>query len=59
MTATSVTPEPETVPRYLGTCAWWVLCDRAATHRRPHPILGLVPICDRCRAKLAEMEGAA
>lgn len=33
-------------------CQWWALCYNAATKTRPHPILGDVPICDRCDAKL-------
>lgn len=41
----------------MGLCEWWLLCDHEATHVHPHPILGDVPICDRCEAKLAEIEG--
>ena len=29
-------------------CAWFALCDRAATGTTPHPILGDVPTCDHC-----------
>jgi hypothetical protein len=30
-------------------CQWFALCDQPATGTMPHPILGDVPICDRCR----------
>lgn len=33
-------------------CQWFALCDHAATSARSHPILGHVPICDRCSAKM-------
>jgi hypothetical protein len=39
--------------RELATCEWFYLCGRPATSLMPHPILGEVPICDRCR-RLAE-----
>jgi hypothetical protein len=32
-------------------CEWFALCDNDATGFESHPILGDVPICDRCRAK--------
>ena len=31
-------------------CKWFALCENAATGALAHPILGDVPICDRCRA---------
>ena len=37
-------------------CQWWVLCDHEATGTRSHPILGDVPICDRCASKVARIE---
>lgn len=37
------------------TCQWFVRCVRKATGTLAHPILGDVPICDRCR-RLAEEE---
>jgi len=33
-------------------CEWFALCDRPAEGTMPHPTLGLVPICERCRAKV-------
>ncbi|WAB10154.1 hypothetical protein SEA_GRAVAILLIA_45 [Mycobacterium phage Gravaillia] len=32
-------------------CAWFALCDQTAVALEPHPVLGAVPICERCRAK--------
>lgn len=37
-------------------CEWFALCDNPATTTRSHPILGDVPICDRCDAKVVAME---
>lgn len=39
------------------TCRWFARCDNPATGTRPHPILGDVPICDRCREKIERLEG--
>lgn len=36
-------------------CAWWALCGNPATGTRPHPILGHVPICDRCNQKVEDI----
>jgi hypothetical protein len=36
-------------------CEWFALCDHPATSLRAHPILGDVPICDRCTDKLAKI----
>lgn len=33
-------------------CEWFAMCANAATTTREHPILGAVPICDRCDAYL-------
>jgi hypothetical protein len=33
-------------------CEWFALCDNLATTTRPHPILGDVPICERCDAQM-------
>lgn len=39
-------------------CQWFVMCGNEATHTRHHPILGDVPICDRCDAKTDAIEAA-
>jgi hypothetical protein len=31
-------------------CRWFALCNRPATTAVPHPVLGMVPCCDRCAA---------
>lgn len=33
-----------------GVCMWVLMCENDATHTQSHPILGEVPICDRCQA---------
>lgn len=33
-------------------CEWFLLCTQPAHTRRSHPVLGDVPICLRCAAKL-------
>jgi hypothetical protein len=46
-------PESETCDERVEVkCAWWALCPEAATTFRPHPILGAVPICGSCDAKV-------
>lgn len=47
--------EPFDTSDDLGTCAWYLKCDNAATHTQSHPVLGDVPICDRCQAKYDSM----
>ena len=37
-------------------CQWFYLCDHEATRTEPHPILGDVPICQRCTDKLRRIE---
>lgn len=39
-------------------CRWWVNCTSPATTTHSHPILGDVPICDRCDAKVRALEVA-
>jgi hypothetical protein len=31
-------------------CRWFLGCENPATHTQSHPILGDVPICDRCQS---------
>ena len=33
------------------TCRWYALCDNETSTALSHPILGLVPCCERCAAK--------
>jgi hypothetical protein len=35
-----------------GACEWYALCENPATGTRSHTILGDVPICERCDAKV-------
>ena len=40
-------------------CQWFLKCANEATTTEPHPVLGAVPICDRCAALVAKCgEGA-
>lgn len=32
-------------------CEWFAMCLNPATTTQPHPALGPVPICDRCKAE--------
>lgn len=41
----------------MDVCEWFALCTNAATKTRPHPILGDVPICDRCDEKMDRIAG--
>lgn len=36
-------------------CAWFLKCDNLATTTRRHPILGNVPICERCNNKVENL----
>lgn len=38
-----------TVTGIASVCAWFAKCDNISTGAMPHPIIGNVPICDRCR----------
>ena len=40
-----------------GLCEWFALCRNPATTVRPHSLLGAVPICSRCDAKVGRLEG--
>jgi hypothetical protein len=36
-------------------CMWFAYCTRTATTMRQHPVLGRVPICAECDAKMARL----
>jgi hypothetical protein len=33
-------------------CQWFALCTNNATTALPHPVLGSVPTCDHCAARV-------
>lgn len=37
---------------YFQVCEWFAACSNDATGNVAHPILGLVPTCQRCADKL-------
>lgn len=39
-------------------CAWFALCTNPAIKTRTHPILGNVPICERCDQKVERIKEA-
>ena len=41
-------PEPLLVLATPTACEWFLLCDNTTTRAAKHPILGQVPVCDRC-----------
>lgn len=49
-------PVEEQCPACVPLCQWWAMCDQPATHTLAHPVLGQVPICDRCRAKVEALQ---
>ena len=51
----------EVLPRgeWGQPCEWFALCDREARKRVSHPVLGWVPICDRCFERLARQAAEA
>ncbi len=38
------------------TCEWFALCTNEATGMYEHPILGAVPICQRCADKVDKLK---
>jgi hypothetical protein len=36
-------------------CQWFATCTNLATTERDHPVLGKVPICDRCEQLIKNM----
>jgi hypothetical protein len=36
----------------VAGCAWFALCDQEATTLVGHPVLGQVPTCPRCAARV-------
>lgn len=48
-----------TKPRHAANlCQWFLRCTNLATGTLSHPILGDVPICARCRAKVKAIDEA-
>lgn len=37
---------------HIIICQWFARCANATTKAAKHPVLGPVPICDRCAEKL-------
>ena len=42
---------PVLKPKDLGMCQWFLGCRNQAVGTKSHPILGEVPICERCLKK--------
>lgn len=36
----------------MNPCQWFAHCDNQATATKAHPVLGAVPVCARCAAKI-------
>jgi len=53
-TPMTTTTQENTHMSFTPTCAWFALCDRPADGLRSHPVLGSVPICDRCAVRVGE-----
>lgn len=45
-------------PGFDRGCQWFAYCTNDATGTQSHPILGEVPICDRCQGIYDGMAGA-
>lgn len=46
--------DSEGLPTTLVECQWFALCDNPAMTTLAHPVLGDVPICNRCKDKVAK-----
>lgn len=49
---------PEETTEEPVYCSWFAKCPNPATTVRAHPILGGVPICQRCDEKVGGIEEA-
>lgn len=47
-----LTNEVSDGPTADDTCGWFALCNNEATTSREHPVIGSVPICEQCNAKV-------
>lgn len=53
MSARTYTPMEPTRPGEAAVrCEWFAWCDRQAVVEVSHPILGGVPVCDRCEQRI-------
>lgn len=43
--------DPDDANLFEVVCEWFLLCENTATSLEPHPVLGEVPVCDRCHAR--------
>jgi hypothetical protein len=43
----------------MTKCRWFIRCDAPAVTTLPHPILGAVPVCQRCHDKIQALEAAS
>lgn len=58
MSARTYTPMAPTPPGEPAVrCEWFGWCDRRAVVRIGHPVLGSVPACERCEARVRRAEG--
>jgi hypothetical protein len=48
--ANRISPE-----KWAERCRWYAMCDNPPTKIEPHPTLGNVPICDRCKARVDQL----
>jgi hypothetical protein len=43
----------------FGVCEWFALCTNPAIGLLPHPVLKLVPVCQRCCDKVEALDADA